>query len=393
MNVSKDTNLVSTSITLHGGANIMSKKIGSTQYFPVPETPEEKLVHVLGIMKNSTMIRMKYFNYQHDQNKKYLENIIDKETGQPISKDRIYETIHVDYIFSVIQAIETLHGILYTAHATMTDRSCNLHKLRNSLINPRGELQIVHDLLSEEPLNQSAICNISAIPYLDSFKSSERTFLKRVLEPTFERIRNLCRYSQAFWDVFKPVRNVFAHNFRLIFFDEVTPSIKPATAETIVGFLEPGNVAKSNILSIGAVQLMASRELVLALAHLEINIITSVVDLVLNKLKPVLPRRLVNVSKKDAQEYVKIWNSQGYRFPDLRREGIGTSDIGVQKGLYHDFMHYAVEKMGREIIAVGQDGATRIAKFRESPQELKEKLKEKQTELRRKRHRKKKGSK
>jgi hypothetical protein len=363
------------------------------EYFPPPETPEEKLVHVLGIMKNATRTRLRYFNYRHEQHEKYLSEKVefDKETNLPVSKDRVFEAIHVDYTFSAIQAIETLHGVLLVAYMLMNNNYSNLEDAISTLINPGSKLDIIHNILSNETLSRLDICNISAIPYLDSFNSQEQEFLERVLAPTMHRISDLCKYSQAFLDLFKPVRNVFAHNFRFIFFDEVVASEKSNMAETIVGFLEPGNVAINNILLIGYVQKLAFRELVLALGVLELNILVGLVDFVLNGLKPVLPRRLViEKNNPDLSEYTKFWNSQGYNFPDPRRNGAGRGDIGIQKGLYHDFMNYVTKKMDREIIAVGLDGTKRIAKFEETPPILKKKLRDKQTQLRERRRPKKK---
>ena len=85
----------------------------TSEILPFPKTPEEKLVHVLSIMRNAAIIRRKYFEVQHYLNEEYLNTheSIDPKTGQPISKERIYEAIHVEYIFSAIRAIEALYGV------------------------------------------------------------------------------------------------------------------------------------------------------------------------------------------------------------------------------------------------------------------------------------------
>jgi len=363
----------------------MSKKGSRTMYFPMPKTPKDKLLHVIGIMINATKSRLSYFEYQHLLNEKYLKDKVDKETGQPISKNRIYETIHVDYIFSAIQAIETLYGSLDATYTLMTASNTDLDKVTAGLINPGGRIHTVHEIVSREPLEDIDIRHIAAIPNVDSFDSTDQAFLERILAPTFDRIRNLCHYASAFWDIFKPVRNVFAHNFRFVFFDEVKTEIRPMIAETIVGFLEPDNIEINNILLIGSLQRMVFRELVLAMSNFELNVLVGLKDLVLNNLNPVLPRRIADINEKDSEKYKAFWNSQRYDFPDSRMTGIGVGDIGIQKGLYHDFMKYVTETIGREIIAVGLDGAERAARFEEPPQELRDKLKEKQAELRRRR--------
>ncbi len=363
----------------------MSKEIGKMELTPPPKTPEEKLLHVIGIMRTATKTRMEYFAYRHEQNVKYLDENIDRTTGKLPSKNGLYESIHADYVFSAIQGIETLHGALLTTYTLMTTREPNLKNVTASLINPGRKLDTIQDLLSEGSLNHQDICNLSAIPYPDSFSSPEKNFLERVFAPTFERISDLCYYSQAFLDTFKPVRNVFAHNFRFVYFDDVTSKIKTSMAESILGFLEPQNIEINNLLLIGDLQRIVFPILVSELGNLEYNVLTGLRDFVLNNMKPVLPRKIVDLNENDKNEYMRIFNSQGYQWPNIQREGEGVGEIGIQKGLYHDFMNYVTEKIDREIVVV-QDGIKRIAKFEKSSEEMKTQLRELQAELRRKRN-------
>ncbi len=363
----------------------MSKEIGKMKLTPPANTLEEKLLHVIGIMRTATETRMVYFNYRHGQNRKYLDEYIDRTTGKLPRKNGLYESIHADYVFSAIQGIETLHGALFTTYTLMTNNEPNLKDVTTSLINPGRKLETIQDLLSKGSLNHQDICNLSAIPHLDSFSSPERNFLERILAPTFERISNLCFYSQAFLDIFKPVRNVFAHNFRFVYFDEVTSKEKASMTESVLGFLEPGNIEINNLLLIGDLQRIVFPELIRELGNLEFNVLTGLRDFVLNNMKPVLPRNIVDLNEDDKSEYNRIFNSHGYHWENIQREGEGVGDIGVQKGLYHDFMNYVTEKIGREIVVV-QDGTKRIAKFEKSSEEMKTQLKEKQADLRRKRN-------
>ena len=79
---------------------------------------------------------------------------------------------------------------------------------------------------------------------------------------------NCVWYSQRFWDEYEDIRNIYAHNFRFIFFENVELEWTTIYDESILGFLkDTGDLP--GMAFIGAGQRVAMGNLVNLLLELE----------------------------------------------------------------------------------------------------------------------------
>lgn len=267
----------------------------------------DKLVRILRLKNEAAKKRMEFYNLRKGQNDRII-----KEGDKFESENRaIFEMVHIDHIFTMIQSIESFHGALTSARKLILSKGAKLSKVLSSLIDPR-KLKNIQVLLEKENIQPQYLYQIFAISRLEGLPEPQRTKVRRLLDPTLKLIETMAVWSQKYWNAFKQTRNVYAHNYRFVFIEQFYNFRKSDYVESIVGFLD--NKADSLVepVYIGPLQRIAMFEISMQLAQIERWIYQNMRDYIRNDYKATLPLGLKYDSEKDKMEYLAIRQSQGY---------------------------------------------------------------------------------
>lgn len=267
----------------------------------------DKLVRILRLKNEAAKKRKKFYELRKGQNDRIIE-----EGDKFESENRaIFEMVHIDHIFTMIQSIESFHGALASARKLILSKGAKLDKVLSSLIDP-GKLENVRVLLEKENIQPQYLHQIFAISKLEELPEPQRTKVRRLLDPTLKLIETMAVWSQKYWKAFKQTRHVYAHNYRFVFFEQFYNFRKSDYVESIVGFLDDKADSLAETVYVGPVQRMAMFELSMQLTQIERWIYQNMRDFIRNDYKATLPRGLEYHSEKDMMEYLAIRQSQGY---------------------------------------------------------------------------------
>lgn len=156
-------------------------------------------------------------------------------------------------------------------------------------------------------------------------------------------------YSQEYWDMFKAVRNVYAHDYRFVFTDELYNLRKTDYVESVVGFLDDSSPSLIKSVYIGPSQRSVMIELSMQLAQIEQWVYQNMRDFVRNDWKPVLPLGLKHNSKGDEKEYLRIRQNQEDDFEKGFTPIKFLLDFKKQLELHESFEQANYEVTGRRI--------------------------------------------
>lgn len=259
-----------------------------------------KLVAILRLKKDAASKRMKFYHLRHRQNNAIIAK------GDKFESDNraTYEFMHIEHIFTMIQSIESFHGALVSAHKMTSSEEKNVDDVLSSLIEPKG-IDKIRSKLREEEMATHDLCQILAIPSPNDFPELESR-IERLLGPTLKLVETMATYSQKYWDMFRAVRNVFAHNYRFVFLDRLPNLRKTDYVESIVGFLDNKTPSLIRSIYVGPLQRLVMFELSMQLAQIEQWVYQNMRDFVLNDWKPFPPPGLAYNSEKEKKEYLAI---------------------------------------------------------------------------------------
>jgi hypothetical protein len=228
-----------------------------------------------------------------------------KEAAKFESDNRAtYEFIHIEHIFTLIQSIESFHGALASAHKMTSSEEKNVDDVLSSLIEPKG-IDKIRSKLREEEMVTHDLCQILAIPSPNDF-SEPKSRIERLLGPTLKLVETMATYSQKYWDMFKAVRNVFAHNYRFVFLDRLLNFREKDYVESVVGFLHNKTSSFIRSIYVGPQQRLVMIELSMQLAQIEQWVYQNMRDFALNDWNPFPPLGLTYNSEKEKKEYLAI---------------------------------------------------------------------------------------
>ena len=303
-------------------------------------TAADNITWALQMMIRSSKAREAYFKRtiaRINYSIKTDEFKIDRKTGCPTKNSEMYDAIHVDNIFRVIQTIESFQGALASAWEFSTSTSLNLKELFSILINPKGHMGGIDSKLKKKKLSEEAICRLTAVPLLKRYEKPVAKKLRMFLRDAFMKFEESAHYSKKFRDEFEIVRHVYTHNYRFVFTERVVAASRSGRDESIIGFLETPDVS-SGLVYIGANQRIAMGELVFLLADFERWIFENMRTTILNECMPVLPRRIPFLDSVQQQEYEGLWNSQGYDIRDPLMHWWQPIKVDNQIILIEDFL-------------------------------------------------------
>ncbi len=329
----------------------------------VQQTPKERLTLILWLMKRATQSRIQYLIHRNELNERFIkENVkFDDATALPKTHRTIYEATHIEYIFSGIQAVETLEGVLHTAYQLTHEKEKNMEKVIRLILNPDKKQRKIRkkfrDLLTDDEISDDVICDMMALPQLDSFSNSDQSTLQRILKPTFLVSRRLIQFSQSYNDMFRIIRNVFAHNYRFLFFDEISTKVQPQTEQSIVSFLKHDDLSKGYNILLDPFQRAACYWLALQLAELERWVLENIRNYVLNDLRPILPefpKYIVN--DNDLEEYKRIRLVQQYDLDKIPNWVEVEGNVSSQRGLHWEFLGYIKKAIFPDLRFITPDG-------------------------------------
>lgn len=324
---------------------------------PEPKTIAEKTTWVLDQMIRSSQIRENHFKYVAENFSEYIvENVkLDPTTGVVTENRNMYDAMNVDYIFRVMGVIESFQGAMAAAWKFSAKGNPNLEKVFDILVNPRGYRGAIENKIRKKPFSEKTVCRLFGISLLTRFEKQIASKLRTLLAGVFDRLEETAWYSQRFWDEYKDIRHIYAHNFRFIFFEHILPMWKAEFDESVIGFLKDSGDLAQGMAFIGASQRVAMGNLVFLLSNLERWIYKNLKASILNKCKPVLPPGVLYLDEKQHEEYEEIWKAQGYNYYGPNMKVGGRIRVDNQAILVVDFLG-VLKKWGRALKVYGKDG-------------------------------------
>jgi hypothetical protein len=334
---------------------------------PVPSGAEPKgdrevLSWMLDVLTRASIARIGFLNYQRQIIQDIVKIIeIDKETGRITRFSELYCAAHSNLIFSTIQSIESFHGAL-TASDQLARNNSDLNVICKILLDPRDYKGGTISILQKKSLSYKMKCNLASIPRLDVFDESSRKELYKMFRPCFKRFELCGRYSSQYWKVLKPVRDIFAHNYRFVFFDGAMAKTRPQLDEALIGFvsntenndevLDEGEIRVKdllrNLVFVGALQRWASTKLISHLGMFERWIYQNMRSRIANNDNPVLPEAVPFMESKYIERYNEIRAAQAYDFTVPKREAYGEYNKQKQEEMHHRFLK-ELQDLGEQI--------------------------------------------
>jgi hypothetical protein len=334
----------------------MSIKLEEVFKRPRPTSPDERLAWVMTTMIDSSHAREEYFKYRKQCNEEFIRDKVQHDAlGVPVKNARVYGAIHADYIFFTMSAIESFQGAMAAAMELAKAVEPDLNRIIRIVIHPRGQRQKVQKILDSQQISDDVVCQLVGIPLLDTFPSSIRTHLRNLMLPAFERVRIVGHYSQKYWKTLRTVRNVYAHNFRFIFFDKIVPPRQQDYDQYVIGNLDISDELIANTFFVGGYQRMAMGELGLLLGGIERWIYENIQTAALNAGRLTLPKRIPELNKKQWNDYRRIWQEQGYKLREPIEIERAPVDVDEQIALHLTFLDY-LKKWGHPVRMISQHG-------------------------------------
>ena len=351
---------------------------------PRPETPRARLAWALGVIRESFIAREEHFKFRDAWNEQFVQNTVTYDNfGVPTKHKNIYGALHAEYIFYVMGVIESFEGVVSAAWEFTQQEPSNYERILKILIDP-GKYR--HDIKKRfsERLTKDEICGFIGMPILDTFNSRTKELISNYLTLAFERFSICGKMAQETWTAFKPVRNVYAHNFRFIFFDGTRPVEKPEKDQWVIGHLDKGSNLIGGSFLVGATQRIALGELGLVLSRISRWVCENIQDGILCEGKPILPKNVPYLTQKESIAYQKLWNSLGYKIGSPKPVEHQELNLGKQMLLY-DKLQQTFANWGHTLRTVDQHGVIEPygQRFRTKREELRDKRRPKKARAKR----------
>jgi hypothetical protein len=309
----------------------------------------ETLSWMLDILTKASRVRKNFYKQQQRIAEEFTRSIkIDGATGAVVENADSYCAAHANLLFLTHQTIESFHGTL-TAASSLSRKSDFL-KVCSILLDPTNDKGGIISKLKKGSLSSKARSSMMAIPRIDRFPEPDRSELNRMLISCFARFDLYAKYSIEYLRLLKSVRDVYAHNYRFIFFDISAPPDKPQFDESVVGLL-PRTIDESlsderisasalmtNMKYVGFLQRLATGKLVSELTMFEQWIYMNMRNRIWNNNVPVLPEQMPYLSMDDIEMYSKIRESQGYNFVIPKRNDYAKYNKDKQEALHKRFL-------------------------------------------------------
>ncbi len=310
---------------------------------------------ILDVLTKASKVRRNFVIRQIQLADEFASKMkMDSVSGELTENTELYCAAHANLVFLLNQTIESFHGAL-TASDYLIRNPSDYRVVRLILLDPRTHKGGIKSTLQRDSLSAKMRSNLCSLPRLDGFEEPDRSELIRMFDPCFERFELCTKYSVFLRDMLKNVRNVYAHNFRFVFFDISVPESKPLFDETSLGFLSEGandemqddaSISEEirvhdvlrDIFYVGAKQRWATVKMTTRLVMFERWIFQNMRNCLWNNDTPVLPREVPYLAPDDSDRYNEIRESQGYDFVIPKRAAYGRYDMKEQEEVYHEFL-------------------------------------------------------
>ena len=313
------------------------------------EGAKETLSWMLDILNKASRVRKNFYKQQQNVAEEFTRKIkIDDATGAVIENTDSYCAAHVNLFFLAHQTIESFHGTLTAANSL--SRNADLLKVCSILLDPTNCKGEIISKLKRGSISPKSRLSMMALPRIDRFQEPDKSELNRMLASCFTRFEVYAKYSIKYLDLLKPVRDVYAHNYRFIFYDVSAPPKRPQFDESAVGllprvidkFLSKDNISASalmkNIKYVGFLQRLATGKLVSELTMFERWIYVNMRNRLWNNDVPVLSEKIPYLSVDDMKRYGEIRESQGYNFTIPKRNDYAKYSKKKQEQLHKRFL-------------------------------------------------------
>ena len=272
----------------------------------------ETLSWLLDILRKAAIVRTTYYREQMKAAEEWATKAeMDDATGAITGNTEPYCAAHANLIFLTYQTIEAFHGVL-TASDYISSRNPDLTKVGSILLDPTDDKGGIISKLRTRTLSDKLRSSLLSIPRIDLMEEPMKSNLTKILTPYFNRFTLCCKYSIQYWDILKPIRDAYAHNYRFIFYNVSAAEEKPQFDEAGLGLL-PRTIENDftipnmmkDMIYVGYIQRFATWKLVSVLTMYETWIYENVRNRIWNKNAPVLPDFVPNLSDYDKRRYAK----------------------------------------------------------------------------------------
>jgi hypothetical protein len=265
--------------------------------------------------------------------------------------------------------------------ADSLSRKADLLKVCRILLDPTSNKGGLISRLKKGSPSPKATLSMMAMPRIDRYSEPNRSELNRTLRSCFARFDICAKYSMEYLDLLKPVRDVYAHNYRFIFYNSSTPPEKPQFDESVVGLLprtideslSDNDIAASDLMTdtkyVGFLQRLATGKLVSELTMFEQWIYMNMRNRLWNNDIPVLPEKVPYLSEEDTENYRRIRESQKHSFVIPRRKDLAQYDKESQETLHKRFL-YDLQRQGDKFRLTDLDGNEVPLKFLASEESI-----------------------
>lgn len=333
----------------------------------------ETLSWMHDVFTKASKVRKNFYKQQQKIAEESTRAIkIDNATGAVVENVESYCVAHANILFLTHQTIEIFHGTLTAADSL--SRKADFLKVCSILLDPTNDKGAIISKLKDGSLSPKARSSMMAIPRIDRLPEPDRSELNRMLISCFARFDLYAKYSIEYLSLLKPVRDVYAHNCRFIFYDTSTPPDKPQFDESVVGLLprtideslSDDSISASALMTdmkyVGFLQRLAAGKLVSELTMFEQWIYMNMRNRLWNNDVPVLPEKMSYLSMDDIEMYSKIRESQGYNFVIPKRNDYAEYNKEEQEALHKRFL-FDLQSQGDEFKLTDLQGREIPLKF------------------------------
>ena len=330
-----------------------------------PKGDREILSWILDVLTKAAAARKEFLSYQMDLTRSVVKTKIeyDSETLRITKNADLYCAFHSNLIFQTIQTIESFHGAI--AASDFLSRNPSKHQdVRAVLFDPRNVKGGVISASKKKSYSPKMKYNYTSIPRINTFDKQVSKELSTMFKPCYRRFEACARYASQYWDILKPVRNVYSHNYRFVFFDAAVPEVRPHFDEGLLGYLSEdtsednqGNNAirvhnvLPDLIFVGAFQRWASWKLISRLIMFERWIYQNMRSRIANNGVAVLPENVPYMAPEYFERYTEIINSQDYDFSIPKRQAYGKYEKSEQEKLHLGFLK-ALQDLGEPTMIV-----------------------------------------
>jgi len=283
---------------------------------PETTTVDERLIWVLSRMYHSSKIRLEHFKHLAQYTSEFITKEVEKHpiSGIVTKNKDMYAAIHVDFVSKVLGAVESFQGASATAYEYTSSRKPDLEKILSILINPKGRREAIKSFSKKKSLSRRILHRLSVFPKLNHFNKSISDRLEEILKEPFMKFESTIQFSQKFLDEYKVIRDVFSHNYRFVFHEEIYAEWESEFDELIIGVIQDSDNFAGSMAYVGAIQRISMGNLLRLLSDFEQWIYSNLITSIANKCKPTLPRYIPYLESVQRKEYISIRDSQKYDY-------------------------------------------------------------------------------